>query len=259
MKVVILAGGVGSRLSELTRDIPKPMVEIGGYPILWHIMNIYATHGYKDFIVALGYKASILKDYFLDYYAHHANLTIDLQDGSVSLLSGYGLDWRVTLDDTGKDTMTGGRIKRLAPYLTDTFMLTYGDGLSNVNISKLVEYHYNHMKMVTMTTIHPTSKYGKLEIGAGGQVRHFVEKPEFGGDWINGGFMVVEPQFLEGIDGDNSVLEREPLEKAAALGNLIAYKHTGFWHCMDTLRDRNELEHLWQAGNPPWRYLGGVE
>jgi len=258
MKVVILAGGIGSRLAELTKEIPKPMVEIGGYPILWHIMNIYAAQGYKDFIIALGYKGRIIKDFFLDYYTHHADLTINLKDGSINLLSNNGLDWRVTLVDTGKDTMTGGRIKRLEPYLTETFMLTYGDGVSNVNIADLVDFHHKHRKIVTMTTIHPKSKYGKLEIDENNHVRHFVEKPEFGGDWINGGFMVVEPEFLKNIDGDNSVLEREPLEQAATTDNLMAYKHAGFWQCMDTLRDRNDLEQLWQSGNPPWRDFGGV-
>lgn len=253
MKVVILAGGYGTRLTELTREIPKPMVEIGGYPILWHIMNIYASHGYKEFIVALGYKGRMIKDFFLNYHAHHADLTIDLKDGSIDIKSNNGLDWRVTLVDTGVDTMTGGRVKRLVSYLNDTFMLTYGDGVADINIGELMDFHRQNGKMVTMTTIHPTSKYGKLEINIDNIVEHFTEKPEFGNDWINGGFMVVEPEFLKWIAGDQTILEREPLEKATETGSLAAFKHTGFWHCMDTLRDRNELENLWKSEKPPWK------
>ena len=252
MKVVILAGGYGTRLSELTRDIPKPMVEIGGYPILWHIMQIYASYGFNDFVVALGYKGDVIKRFFLDYYTNHSDFVVDLKDGSVEVKNNQGLDWKVTLIDTGDGTMTGGRIKRLKSYLDQTFMMTYGDGVSDVNLTKLLDFHKKQQSLVTMTAIHPTSKYGKLNIN-GSRVGSFVEKPEFGGDWINGGFMVMEPEFLDWIDGDQTTLEQEPLSKAAETGNLLAFKHTGFWHCMDTLRDRNELESLWESKSAPWK------
>ena len=252
MKVVILAGGLGTRLSEKTDEIPKPMVEIGGYPILWHIMNIYSSYGFNDFIIALGYKGYKVKDYFTNYHDRHADLSVDLKTGVVEVFPKNTLNWRITLVDTGAESMTGGRIKRLAPYLDDTFMLTYGDGVSNVNLKELLEYHKKHRKLLTMTTVHPTSRYGKLEIDANNQVNSFVEKPEFGGDWINGGFMVVEPEVLQYIKGDDDVFEREPLEKIATNGELMAFKHTEFWHCMDTLRDRNDLEKLWQSGSAPW-------
>ena len=255
MKVVILAGGLGTRLSEKTDEIPKPMVEIGGYPILWHIMNIYSSYGFNDFIIALGYKGYKVKDYFTNYHDRHADLSVDLKTGVVEVFPKNTLNWRITLVDTGAESMTGGRIKRLAPYLDDTFMLTYGDGVSNVNLKELLEYHKKHRKLLTMTTVHPTSRYGKLEIDANNQVNSFVEKPEFGGDWINGGFMVVEPEVLQYIKGDDDVFEREPLEKIATNGELMAFKHTEFWHCMDTLRDRNDLEKLWQSGRAPWTKL----
>ncbi len=255
MKVVILAGGLGTRLSEKTDEIPKPMVEIGGYPILWHIMNIYSSYGFNDFIIALGYKGYKVKDYFTNYHARHADLSVDLKTGDVEVFPKNTLDWRITLVDTGAETMTGGRIKRLATYLDDTFMLTYGDGVSNVNLKELLDYHKKHGKLLTMTTVHPTSRYGKLEIDVNNQVNSFVEKPEFGGDWINGGFMVVEPEVLQYIKGDDDVFEREPLEKIASNGELMAFKHTEFWHCMDTLRDRNDLEKLWQSGSAPWTKL----
>lgn len=253
MKVVIFAGGYGTRLAELTREIPKPMVEIGGFPILWHIMKIYGSYGYNEFVIALGYKGEIIKEYFLNYHSHRADLNIDLNDGSVSVTSRENMDWKITLVDTGPNTMTGGRVKRLKSCLGSTFMLTYGDGIADIDLSKLLETHRRKGKLVTVTAVHPTSRYGKLDINDEQLVDSFVEKPEFDQDWINGGFMVVEPEFLDWIDGDDSVLEREPLEKAAATGNLVAYKHSGFWHCMDTLRDRNDLETLWQTRQPPWK------
>ncbi len=253
MKVVILAGGYGTRLSELTRDIPKPMVEIGGYPILWHIMQIYAAHGFNEFVVALGYKGNLIKKFFIDYYANNSDLVVNLKDGSIEVKSVQGLDWKITLVDTGEGTLTGGRVKRLKPYLDETFMLTYGDGVSDVDLTELLKFHKKNQTLVTMTTIHPTSKYGKLEINESNKVEYFVEKPEFGGDWINGGFMVMEPEFLDWIDNDQTILEQQPLLKATETGNLSAFKHTGFWYCMDALRDRNELEELWQSGQAPWK------
>jgi glucose-1-phosphate cytidylyltransferase len=253
VKIVILAGGYGTRLAELTNDIPKPMVQIGDYPILWHIMNIYASQGFNEFVIALGYKANIVKKFFYDYYLNHSDVTINLNDGSMQYIDSRRLDWSVTLVDTGLDTMTGGRVRRLAHHLQDRFMLTYGDGLSNINLQALLECHDQSGKEVTLTTIHPTSKYGKLEIDEDGSVTRFIEKPEFGGDWINGGFFVMEPSFLSRIDDDQTVLEREPLESACSEYQLNAYKHSGFWHCMDTLRDRNELNEMWRSMTAPWK------
>lgn len=253
MKVVILAGGYGTRLSELTKALPKPMVEIGGNPILWHIMNIYSAQGFNEFIIALGYKGNIIKNFFINYHYRNVDLTVDTSDGKVEVHSPQSLDWKVTLVETGPETMTGGRIKRLSRYLDETFLLTYGDGVSNVNIGELVNFHRSQGALLSMTVVHPTSRYGKVKLSTDGRVEQFVEKPEFGGDWINGGFMVVEPEFLSLIDGDRTVLEREPFEIAAASGRLAAFKHFGFWHCMDTLRDQVELERLWATGAPEWR------
>lgn len=254
MKVVILAGGYGTRLAELTQEIPKPLVEVGGRPILWHILNIYAAQGFKEFIIALGYKGHLIRDYFLNYRARNTNITVDLATEKIVYHNSSPMDWKVTLVDTGIDTMTGGRIKRLAPYLDDRrFMVTYGDGVANVDLSALIRFHEQHKKLATVTAVHPTSRYGKLEIGQTGQVSRFTEKPEFGEDWINGGFFVFEPGFMKLIPNDNSVLEREPLESASAGGQLFAYKHSGFWHCMDTLRDRNNLNRLWNDGEAPWK------
>ena len=253
MKVVILAGGFGTRLSELTEKIPKPMVEIGGHPILWHIIQFYANQGFKEFVIALGYKGHYIKKYFVDYYLNQADLTVNLIDGSLQFINSKKIDLRITLVDTGFETMTGGRIKRLAPHLQDQFMLTYGDGLSNINLERLLDSHEKSKKEVTVTTVHPTSKYGKLEIAKDCTVTRFVEKPKFEGDWINGGFFVMEPKFLERIKGDDTVLEREPLETASSDNQLNAYKHTGFWHCMDTLRDTMDLNALWQSKNAPWK------
>lgn len=253
MKVVILAGGYGTRLGELTSKIPKPMVSIGGYPILWHIMNIYAANGVSDFIVALGYKGDVIKNYFINYFNNHSDFTVDLGSGSVSIEKKINTNWRVTLVDTGIDTMTGGRVKRLAPYLDKRFMMTYGDGLADINIKKLLAKHDNNKKILTMTVVHPTSKYGRVELDASELVTKFQEKPEFSDNWINGGFMVAEPELLDYITGDNIMLEGEPLSKIADLGQLGAYKHTGFWYCMDTLRDRTHLNEMWIKGSPPWK------
>ncbi len=254
MKVVILAGGYGTRLAELTQEIPKPLVEIGGRPILWHIMNIYAAQGFKDFVVALGYKGDLIKDYFLNYYARSANLTVDLVTGQATYHSGEFLDWKVTLVDTGLETMTGGRIRRLRPFLgRQTFMATYGDGLCDVNLQSVLDFRRRSSGLVTVTAVHPTSRYGKLELGNGDRVLDFAEKPEFAEGWINGGFFVMEPAFLESISGDSVVLERQPLESVTHSGQFHAYKHAGFWHCMDTLRDRNHLNQLWDSGKAPWK------
>jgi glucose-1-phosphate cytidylyltransferase len=254
MKVVILAGGYGTRLAELTQEVPKPLIEIGGRPVIWHILHLYAAQGFKDFIIALGYKGHMIKDYFLHYHARNANLSITLVDGNVQYHKNESIDWQVTLIDTGNDTMTGGRIKRLKPYLGDeAFMLTYGDGVSNVDLRALRDFHNKHGGLATVTAVHPTSRYGKLELGTNGKVTRFVEKPEFGEDWINGGFFVLAPGFLDLIRGDDTVLEREPLESAARNGQLYAYRHTEFWHSMDTLRDRNHLNRLWNEGCAPWK------
>lgn len=253
MKVVILAGGFGTRLSEYTERIPKPMVEIGGRPILWHIMRNYAAQGFTEFVLALGYKGHLIKDYFLNHHARSADCTVDLATGSVVHHGGDHADWRVTMVDTGLDTMTGGRVKRLADHLGDEFFLTYGDGLADVPLDQLLAFHRSHQALVTVTAVHPRSRYGKLELSADDRVGRFVEKPEFAEDWINGGFFVVRKEFLNMIDDDATVLERAPLEQASAAGRLYAYRHSGFWQCMDTVRDLNLLEEHWHSGHAPWK------
>lgn len=253
MKVVILAGGFGTRLAELTDLIPKPMVPVGGHPLLWHIMNIYASKGYNEFIVALGYKADIIKNYFLNYASLNADFTVDMATGDVNLHSSCQLDWKVTLVDTGLGTMTGGRIRRLKEYLNDEpFMLTYGDGLSDIDVNALKRFHFSHGKMVTVSTVHPGARFGELDLD-GSCVRTFKEKPQTEQGWINGGFFVMEPEFLDFIADDSTVLERQPLEEAASRGHLVAYRHEGFWQCMDTVRDRNYLEDLWIKNMAPWK------
>ena len=254
MKTVILAGGFGTRLSEQTELRPKPMVEIGGQPILWHIMNIYAHYGYKDFVIALGYKAEMIKEYFLNYYSLKSDFTVDLANGKVSYLEKRAVDWKVTLVDTGLKTMTGGRIKRLKKYIgNQTFMLTYGDGVANVDINSLVEFHKSHGKMATITAVHPAARFGEMNISRDQDVLSFKEKPQTTQGWINGGFFVLEPEFIDLIDEDSTVLEEEPLERAAEEGQLKAYIHDGFWQCMDTMRDKNVLEDLWRSGQAPWK------
>jgi glucose-1-phosphate cytidylyltransferase len=254
MKAVILAGGYGTRLAELTQEVPKPLVEVGGRPILWHILNIYAAQGFKDFVIALGYKGHLIKDYFLNYHARNANMTVDLGTGQVTYHGGEFLDWKVTLVDTGGETMTGGRIRRLAPFLgQESFMATYGDGVSDVDLQALLKFHRHKAGLVTVTAVHPTSRYGKIELDSGDKVIRFAEKPEFAEDLINGGFFVMEPAFLDLISGDETILEREPLEAATQRGQFHAYRHYGFWHCMDTLRDRNHLNQLWNDGKAPWK------
>lgn len=250
MKVILLAGGYGTRLAEYTDVIPKPMVPIGGKPILWHIMRSYAHFGHKDFYVALGYKAEIIKDYFLNYCSLSADFTVDLATGSVSSHQVNTVDWRVTLVHTGETSMTGGRVKRLRSFVgNETCMLTYGDGVADIDLAALLEFHRSHGKLITVSAVRPAARFGELELN-GSVVTSFQEKPQLHNGWVNGGYFVVEPAFFDLISGDNTLLEREPLEQAAQLGELMAYRHGGFWHCMDTKRDHELLESLWAKGAP---------
>lgn len=253
MKVVILAGGLGTRLSEETHAIPKPMVEIGDRPILWHIMQQYAYYGIKDFYIALGYKADVIKRYFLNFHALESEmLSINLADGSIDAHRTAPIDWRINLIETGLATNTGGRLKRLAPFLSDgTFMLTYGDGVSNINLHHLLDFHRSHGKIATVSAVRPPARFGGLTI-EDGRVTCFIEKPQIGEGWINGGFMVFEPQIFDYIADDHTILESHVLEKVAEEGQLMAYQHHDFWQCMDTLRDKRYLQSLWESGNPPW-------
>ena len=252
MKVAILAGGFGTSLSELTSDIPKPMVMIGGKPILWHIMNYYSKYGHNDFYIALGYKSEVVKNYFLNYSSLNSDFTVCMKTGEITCHNSVEQDWKVTLIDTGANSMTGGRVKRLQKYIGDeTFLLTYGDGLCDVDISELISFHQNNKKMVTVTTVHPGARFGELEL-KGDSVISFKEKPQTKQGWINGGYFVVEPSFFNLIDDDSTILEKEPLEEAARTMQLNAFKHEGFWQCMDTLRDKNFLESLVQSGEAPW-------
>jgi glucose-1-phosphate cytidylyltransferase len=254
MKVVILAGGLGTRLAEETEVRPKPMVEIGGRPILWHIMKIYAAFGFNEFFVALGYKGEIIKRYFLDYYHLSGSMTVNLASGKVKTLENDCCeDWTVHLVDTGAETMTGGRVRRLAPYLkNETFMVTYGDGVSNVNLAELVRFHKSHGRLATVTAVRPPARYGELLFNDDSTVS-FSEKPQTHAGWINGGFLVFEPSVLDYLSGDESVMEYDALEQLAEDKQLVAYKHEGFWQCMDTLRDKRQLEAAWQSGNPLWK------
>jgi glucose-1-phosphate cytidylyltransferase len=253
MKVGILAGGVGSRLSEETQVKPKPMVEIGGRPILWHIMMHYAHYGFREFVIALGYKGEVIKKYIVDYCSLNSNLTVNLQTGEVRTSAAYRTDWIVELVDTGIPTLTGGRIKRLAPYLGQgTFMMTWGDGVSDVNLHDLLAFHRSHGKLATLTAVRPPARFGHIGL-QGDQVAEFSEKPQAREGWINGAFFVLEPGVFDYIDGDDTQWEREPLERLAKDGQLMAYRHTSFWQCMDTLRDKQLLEDLWQSGNAPWK------
>jgi len=254
MKVVILAGGFGTRLSDYSERVPKPMVTIGNRPILWHIMKLYENYGYNNFYLALGYKSEKIKEYFRNYRELNSDFTVDLKTGSINSDKIEGVDWKVTLINTGLDTMTGGRVKRMQNYIgNEPFLLTYGDGVSNINIKELVEFHRSHGKLVTVSAVHPVARFGELDINSSSQVTSFKEKPQTTQGWINGGFFVIEPSFFDYIDNDNISLEREPLEKVAKMGQLMAYHHDGFWQCMDTRRDREVLEELWLAGNAPWK------
>jgi len=253
MKVAILAGGAGTRLAEETEIKPKPMVEIGGKPILWHIMKHYSHYGFNQFVIALGYKGEVIKKYMVDYCSLNSNLTVNLRTGVVKPHGGYKPDWTVELVDTDIRPLTGGRIKRLAPYLgNETFMLTWGDGVSDVNLHDLLAFHRSHGKLATLTAVRPTARYGHLDLN-GNQVLEFSEKPQTREGWINGAFFVLEPQIFEYIDGDQTQWEKEPLERLAKDGHLMAYRHTSFWQCMDTLREKRILEDLWQNGKPPWK------
>jgi len=252
MKVAILAGGVGSRLSEETVVRPKPMVEIGGQPILWHVMMHYSHYGFEEFAIALGYKGEYIKKFFVDYCDLAGNLTVQTRNGDVLRHGRVNQDWTVDLIDTGKDTLTGGRIKRLAPQLgNSTFMLTWGDGVSNVNLFELIKFHRSHGKLATVTSVRPPARFGHM-VFDGDRVVEFNEKPQTSEGWINGAFFVLEPEIFDYIDGDATQWEKEPMEKLARDGELMAYKHDGFWQCMDTLRDRKLLEDLWAEGNAPW-------
>jgi len=254
MKVVVLAGGRGTRISEETGVRPKPMIEIGGRPILWHIMKIYSYYGFNEFIICLGYKGYMIKDYFSHYFLHMSDVTIDMANNEMKVHATVSEPWRVTLVDTGIETMTGGRIKRVRKYLgNETFMLTYGDGLANIDIRKLLEFHRKHKKLATLTAVQTAGRFGVLAIKKGFLVTRFLEKPKGESSWINAGFFVLEPQVLDYIKGDDTVWEREPLEKLARENQLVAYKHTGFWDCMDTLRDKIRLEQLWQSNKSPWK------
>lgn len=250
MKVIILAGGLGTRISEYTNLIPKPMVPIGGKPILWHIMQTYAHFGHNDFYIALGYKSEIIKEYFLNYRALNSDFTIDLGTGSITPHQFDSVNWSVTLVNTGDDTMTGGRVKRMKSYIgNEPFLLTYGDGVSNIDLDALLAFHKSHGKMITVTAVRPTARFGELEID-GNKVLNFQEKPQLHDGWINGGYFVIEPSFFDLIADDSTFLEREPLEIAAKNGELMAYHHYKFWHCMDTKRDHELLESMWEKGAP---------
>lgn len=254
MKVVILAGGLGTRLSEETEVRPKPMVEIGGRPILWHIMKIYSSFGYSDFVVCLGYKGYVIKEYFSHYFLHQSDMTVDLERNTTEYHHSTVEPWKITLVDTGLSTMTGGRVKRVQEYLRgETFMVTYGDGVSDIDIRALVEFHHGHGKTATVTAVQPSGRFGALEIDENDAVRSFIEKPLGDNSWINGGFFVFEPGFMDFLADDDTSLEREPLERLARKGEFAAYKHRGFWQPMDSLRDKHVLEELWASGRAPWK------
>jgi len=254
MKVVILAGGLGTRLSEETTLRPKPMVEIGGMPIIWHIMKIYSAHGYNDFVVCLGYRGYLIKEYFVNYFLHKSDVTIDLTDNSLKVHDSQAEPWKITLVDTGIDSLTGGRIKRIQPHIGDhPFLLTYGDGVSDVNITELVKFHKENGKYCTVTSVQPSGRFGALNIIDDNTVHSFMEKPKGDGSWINGGFFVCEPAVFDYIEGDAITWEREPMENIASEGQMDTYKHDGFWKPMDTLRDKQELEADWVSGNAKWK------
>jgi len=253
MKAIILAGGLGSRLSEETKLVPKPMVTIGERPILWHIMKMYSHYGINDFVICLGYKGYVIKEYFVNYYQHMSDITVDLKNDSVEMLKSRSEPWKITLIDTGKDSLTGGRIKRIKEYVKDeTFCLTYGDGLSDINIGELVKFHQKHGKLATVTAIKPPGRWGVLNID-NHKVESFSEKVSSDHSMINGGFFVLNPKVIDYIDGDLSIWERAPMENLAKDGQLMAYEHEGFWQPMDTLREKTLLEDLWKEGKAPWK------
>ena len=254
MKAVILAGGLGTRISEDTTSRPKPMIEIGGKPMLWHIMKIYSHYGINDFIICCGYKGYLIKEYFANYFLHMSDVTFDMKNNQMEVHQQYAEPWKVTLVDTGDETMTGGRLKRIAEYVKDeeAFCLTYGDGVSDVNISELIAFHKAQNVKATLTATLPPGRFGALDL-AGNRVNSFVEKPQGDGAMINGGFFILSPKVIDYIDNDKTIWEREPLERLAQEGDLASFRHTGFWQPMDTLRDKVHLEELWQSGNVPWK------
>jgi glucose-1-phosphate cytidylyltransferase len=255
MKVVILAGGLGTRLSEETVLKPKPMVEIGDMPILWHIMKIYSTHGFNEFVICLGYKGYVIKEYFANYFLHKSDVTINLKENSLQVHDSYAEPWTITLVDTGLETMTGGRLKRVQPHLNnEPFLLTYGDGVSDVDIAKEVAFHSQHGRLCTVTAVQPSGRFGALDLGPDDTIHSFAEKPKGDGAWINGGFFVCEPGIFDYItEGDSTIWERGPMEGIARDGQMQAYKHHGFWKPMDTLRDKFELDHSWRTTQAPWK------
>ena len=255
MKVVILAGGFGTRISEESHLRPKPMVEIGGKPILWHIMKEYSYYGFNEFIICCGYKQHMIKEYFADYFLHNSDITFDMTGNEMTVHSNFSEPWKVTCVDTGLNTMTGGRVKRIKEYIgNEPFMLTYGDGVCDVNINRLVEFHKAHGKIATMTAVNIGQQFGVLDIDHDqNMITAFREKQKTDGSWINGGYMVLEPAIFEYIAGDDTTFEKEPLEEMANIGELMAYKHDGFWKCMDTKRDHEQLEKLWDSGQAPWK------
>lgn len=255
MKVVILAGGFGTRISEESHLKPKPMIEIGDRPILWHIMKTYSYYGHNDFIICAGYKQHIIKQYFAEYYLHGSDITFDFSNnGDIIIHNNFSEPWKVTVVDTGLNTMTGGRIKRIKDYVgNEPFMMTYGDGVCDIDINELLEFHNKHKKIATMTAIQPGGRFGTLEIGDDNTINRFAEKRKEDGGWINAGYMVLEPKIFDYIEGDSTTFEKEPLEKVSQEGQLNAYRHNGFWQCMDTLRDKELLEKLWSEGKAPWK------
>ncbi len=254
MKVVILAGGFGTRISEESHLKPKPMVEIGEKPILWHIMKYYSAYGFHDFIICCGYKQHVIKEWFADYYLHNSDVTFDLASNKMEVHNNYSEPWRVTLVDTGLNTMTGGRIRRIEPYVKgETFMMTYGDGVCNVDLDALVKFHRSHGKTATITTVNIGQVKGVLDIDQDNNITSFREKDDSDGSLINGGFMVLNPEIFQYLDGDETVFEREPMQRLAAEGQLKSFYHDGFWQCMDTQREMKKLEELWQSGNAPWK------
>ena len=254
MKAVILAGGLGTRLSEATNLIPKPMVEIGGKPILWHIMKIYSQYGINDFIVCCGYKQYVIKEYFANYFYHNCDITVDLSEGSIQTRDSHSENWKVTLVDTGLKTMTGGRVQRIQKYIGDEpFLLTYGDGVADINIDETIEEHKKSGKVLSMTAYQPSGKLGVLDIDADGTLKSFQEKPQQGGSWINAGFFVCEPELFDYLNGDEEMFEREPMQRLMAKQQIHVYKHNGFWKPMDTLRDSQELNKMWDENKAPWK------
>jgi glucose-1-phosphate cytidylyltransferase len=253
MKAVILAGGLGTRISEETTTRPKPMIDIGGRPVLWHILKIYSHYGINEFVVCLGYKGYMIKEYFANYFLHMSDVTFDLRSNSMEVHHKHAEPWRITLVDTGDGTQTGGRLKRVADYLEDgTFCFTYGDGLANIDVTRVITFHRERGRLATICAVRPPGRFGAIDV-EGNRITRFQEKPPGDGSWINGGFFVLEPQVLDYIEGDDCVWERGPMETLAQRGELSAYTHEGFWHPMDTLRDKTRLEELWQNGDAPWK------